>query len=193
MAPTRLLLYHRCGIFSHFLTDSVLGGNLEELCVVFSSCDAHMHAHTALSLLFSTTRLVSLHIILFDRFFREFVEMASVELAMKSLPSSLTVHIHNPNCHSLEPFLPIASFLAKQSALQLTISGGQDASVAPSTSKFVNWTMNPNHLHYTVGSWSYTTDQKSILLKDVCVPESLLKQYDFSRLNHKRQQKEMDD
>ena len=84
---------------------------------------------------------------------------------------------------------PLASFLAKQPDIQLTIS---EAS-SPSVAEFVNKTLNPAAAQYTTGSWSYTSDHKSVFLEDVCVPKSLVKWYNFTRVGRKRQQEEMDD
>ena len=186
-SPTRLRLWTRfCNVDEQYLTAVV--GNLEELSIGIWD---DMCVNRLNKLLPSAKNLVSLHI----EFFRcGYLEEQIGQLDMKSLPRSLRrVHIENPGHYSLESLLPLASFLAYQPDIQLTISGGE--ATAPFVTELVSQTLNPTPLHfqYTTGSWSYTTDHQSIILEDVCVSESLVKKYNFTQLGRKRQQEEMDD
>ena len=190
-SPTRLRLWTFWfrDVDEKYLTDLSVVGNLEELSIGFWS---DMCVNKQNKLLSSAKNLVSLHI---EFYMSEDLLEEMAQLDMKSLlpPSLRKVHIENPGHYSLEPLLPLASFLAHQPDIQLTISGGEAA--APLVTELVNQTLNPTPLHfqYTSGSWSYTTDHQSIILEDVCVSESLVKRYNFTQLGRKRQQEEMDD
>ena len=173
--PTRLRLW-TCGIeFSHhdlkYLTDQSVVGNLEELSIVFWKDSVQSHK---LNQLFSSTnRLASLHIEFDDHIDTDCSVLEG--MAMLCIPSTVReVHIHNPAHRSLEPLLPLFSFLAHQPDFKMTISGG-DAS-PQSVAELIKHTLNPTPLDfkYTTGSWSYTSDRHSIILQDVRVPESLL-------------------
>ena len=187
-SPTRLRLwtFWFCKVDEQYLTGVV--GNLEELSIGIWD---EMCVDRLNKLLSSAKNLISLHI----EFFRleYLLEDQKDQLDIKSLPLSLRkVHIENPGRYSLDPLLPLASFLAHQPDIQLTISGGEAAALF--VTELVNQTLNPTPLHfqYTTGSWSYTSDHQSVLLEDVCVPESLVKRYNFTQLGRKRQQEEID-
>ena len=195
-SPNRLRLWGFWfpSVDEQYLADELVIGNLEELSV---GLWGEVYANKLNKLLSSTKKLVSLHIE-FYRFQSEYDLLEDEEgldkLDVQSLPPSLRkVHIENPGRYLLEPLLPLASFLSHQPDIQLIISGGEAA--APLVSELVNQTLDPTPLHfqYTSGSWSYTSDHQSIILENVCVPESLLKRHNFTRLGRKRQREEMDD
>ena len=176
-SPTRLSLCTWDIIIDEYLTDQSLVGNIRELCITFRR-DGCLDLNKLLS---SSNRLVSLHI---D--FSELYEQYVKEIDIKSLPSSLRkVHIY-PGDNSLEPFLPLAYFFAQQPDIQLTVIQVSSLSVVP----FIDLMFHPTQL---CGSWFYTSGQQSIILKDVRVPESILKRYNFTQLGRKKQWEEMDD
>ena len=184
--PTRLRLW-TSGIGSliddhhdlKYLTDQSVVGNLEELSIMFWKDSVQSHE---LNKLFSSTnRLASLHIEFDDHVDTDCSVLD--EMAMLHIPSTVRkVHIHNPAHRSLEPLLPLFSFLAHQPDPELTISGG-DAS-PQSVAELIKQTLNPTPLdfQYTTGSWLYTSDRQSIILENVRVPESLLNKYNFKEV-----------
>lgn len=184
-SPTRLSLFTGKYIVAKYLTDQSVVANLRELCItLWRDC---VHFGFDLNKLFSSSnRLVSLHID-FSVLHHEYVKQINI----KSLPSSLRkVHIY-PGDNSLEPLLPLAYFFAQQPDIQLTIIQGSSPSVAAFIDLMLNNPTPPTQ--YTTGSWSCTSGQQSIILKDVRVPESILKRYNFTQLGRKRQWEEMDD
>ena len=179
-SPTRLSLFTGQYIVAEYLTDQSVVANLRELCITLWR-DCVRFGFDLNKLFSSSNRLVSLHID-FSELYREYVKQINI----KSLPSSLRkIHIY-PGDNSLEPLLPLAYFFAQQPDIQLTIIQASSLSVAP----FIDLMFHPTQL---CGSWSYTSGQQSIILKDVCVPESILKRYNFTQLGRKRQWEEMDD
>lgn len=147
--PTRLRLW-TCGIGSisrrhdlKYLTDKSVVGSLEELSIVFWKDSVHSHE---LNKLFSSTnRLASLHIDFDDHID---IDCSVVEeMAMLCIPSSVReLHIHNPAHRSLEPMLPLISFLAHQPDFKLTISGGDPS--PQSVAGLIRHTLNPTPLDF---------------------------------------------
>lgn len=150
-----------------------------------------MPPHELNKLFSSTNRLASLHIEFDDHIDTDCSVLEG--MAMLCIPSTVReVHIHNPAHRSLEPLLPLFSFLAHQPDFKMTISGG-DAS-PQSVAELIKHTLNPTPLDfkYTTGIWSYTSDRHSIILQDVHVSESLLNKYNFKQVGCKRKQEEID-
>ena len=162
----RLWSFWFSDVDEQYLADQSVVGNLEELSVGLWS---ERYANMLNKLLSSVKKLVSLEI----EYFRPDYNLLEEELAqldVRSLPPSLRkVHIENPGCYSLELLLPLATFLAHQPDIQLTISGGEIA--APLVTELVNQNLNPTPLHFqcTTGSWTYTSDHQSIILENMCV------------------------
>ena len=150
---------------------------------LYLKVDSHQMYRPIGRLLSSSRRLVSLH---FDccRWYGRTLCISHVitDVDIKSLPSSLReVQIHNvlpgPEWWGLLDFI---SFLAN---LQVAMSGVREETSTPSLAEFM--TKYPHPL-YTNGSYLYTADNKSILLDNVTLPESILKDYNFKRIDRKR-------